>query len=124
MYKMLSYKKSKSQKRSQSQSKSGGRRRKQTTKKYRRGKKVMRGGTTSYVMNLSSKSENLYNIIRDDNSITDKTKLLDFLNSSKYKYWVNRWYKDLFDKEPEPNLNPEDVKNEIITKLEQGDYKN
>jgi len=72
-------------------------------------------------MNLSSKSEKLYNIIRDDNSITDKTKLLDFLNSPKYKFTVNTWYKDLFDNEPEPNLNPEDVKNEIITKLEQGD---
>ncbi len=124
MYKMPSYKKSKSQKRSQSQSKSGGRRRKQTTKKYRRGKKVMRGGTTSYVMTLSSKSVGLYKIIRDDDSITDNIKLLDFLNTPKYKNWVNIWYKDLFDKEPESNLNPEEVKNKIITELEKGDPKN
>ena len=122
---MSKYRKSKSQKRSsQSQSKNGGRRRKNTMRKLRRGRKsrkVIRGGTTSYVMYLSDKSQDLYNRIRDDNNITDQAKLREFLNRPEYKFRVNLWYKQLFDVEPAPELDNEAVKNEIIKKLEEGD---
>jgi hypothetical protein len=78
----------------------------------------MRGGTTSYVMNLSSKSERLYNILRDDNSITDQEKLRTLINLPKYNYSINLWYKELFGEDPAPELNPDNVKNAIIEKLE------
>jgi len=121
---MPKYRKSKSQKRSsQSQSKNGGRRRKRTMRKLRRGRKsrkVMRGGgnITEYVMKLSDKSESLYNILKLDDTITDQEKLRTLINLPKYKYSINLWYKELFGKEPESELNPDDIKNAIIEKLE------
>jgi len=119
---MPTYKNSKSQKRSQS--KNGGRRRKQTKRKLRRGRKsrkVMRGGVTPYVMKLSSKSEKLYNILRDDDTIIDTNALTDLIHSPKYGYSANGWYQELFGEAPPEGMEPTDVKNAIIEKLEAGD---
>jgi len=69
-------------------------------------------------MKLSDKSESLYNILKLDDTITDQEKLRTLINLPKYKYSINLWYKELFGKEPESELNPDDIKNAIIEKLE------
>ena len=109
---------------SKTQSKNGGRRRKQTKRKLRSGRKsrkVMRGGLTPYVMKLSSKSAKLTDILSADDNIIDTNALTNLIHSPKYGYNANGWYEDLFGKAPPEGMEPTEVKNEIIKKLEAGD---
>jgi hypothetical protein len=80
----------------------------------------MRGGVSPYVMNLSNKSQRLYNILLSNNDIVDKNTLTDLIYSPKYGYSANGWYQDLFDEPPAAEMEPKDVKNAIIEKLEAG----
>ena len=103
--------------------KNGGRRRKHTMRKVRRGRKVMRGGSTPYVSTLSSKSTKLYNILLLDETIIDKGKLEDLIyNSAKYNDSVVKgWYNDLFDTYPPVEMKMDDVRAGIVEKLIAGD---
>jgi len=105
---------------SSNKAKNGGRRRKQTMKKVRRGRKVMRGGSTPYVASLSNKSDKLYNILLQDETIIDKGKLEDLIyNSAVYNdSIVKGWYNDLFGTYPPLELKMDDVKEAIVQKLE------
>ena len=69
-------------------------------------------------MQLSNKSKKLYNALMFDASITDKNKLTDFIYNPKNDYSVNGWYTELFDEPPSPELEPKEVKDKIIEKLE------
>ena len=106
---------------SSNKAKNGGRRRKQTMKKVRRGRKVMRGGSTPYVATLSSKSDKLYNILLLDDRITNVGQLeqLIIYNSGKYNdSVVKEWYNDLFGEYPPNTMKMDDVKDKIVQKLE------
>ena len=106
---------------SSNKAKNGGRRRKQTMKKVRRGRKVMRGGVTPYVATLSNKSNKLYNILLLDDRITNVGQLeqLIIYNSEKYNdSVVKEWYNDLFGTYPPLAMKMDDVRDNIVQKLE------